>query len=139
MRTQARSTACPLCGTQLGLTVDDQWVPFALDEYREHSLTRLAPNPLAMTAPDTCVACGGAGMTREPQPAEPSSANPVHNRDTGVEPAPRFASDPEIKLAEQLRHRLEERYLAPSAADARLCQIDGRAGQDRSRRCSSTA
>jgi len=39
----------------------------------------------------------------------------LHNRDTGVEPAPRFASDAEIKLAEQLRHQLEERYLAPSA------------------------
>ena len=102
MRTQARSTACPLCGTQLGLTVDDQWVPFALDEYREHSLTRLAPNARVMAAPDTCVACGGAGTTREPPPAEPSS--------------PRFASDAEIKLAEQLRHQLEERYLAPSAA-----------------------
>jgi len=39
-----------------------------------------------------------------------------HNRDTGVELAPRFASDAEIKLAEQLRHQLEERYLGPSAA-----------------------
>jgi hypothetical protein len=37
------------------------------------------------------------------------------NRDTGVELAPMFASDAEIKLAEQLRHQLEERYFGPSA------------------------
>jgi len=39
-----------------------------------------------------------------------------HNHDASVEPAPRFASDAEIALAEQLRHRLEERLLGPSAA-----------------------
>jgi hypothetical protein len=33
----------------------------------------------------------------------------------GVEPAPSFASDGDIKLAEQLRHQLEERYLKSSA------------------------
>jgi hypothetical protein len=31
------------------------------------------------------------------------------------EPAPRFASDAEIALAEQLRRQLEERYFGPSA------------------------
>ena len=44
----------------------------------------------------------------------------LHNHDTGVEPAPRFATDAEIKLAEQLRHQLEERYLGPSAAPTPL-------------------
>jgi len=39
--------------------------------------------------------------------------------DSGVEAQPRFASDAEIKLAEQLRHQLEERYLSPSAAPSR--------------------
>ena len=36
--------------------------------------------------------------------------------DAGTEPAPTFASDAEIKLAEQLRRQLEERYLGSSAA-----------------------
>ena len=40
----------------------------------------------------------------------------LHNYETGVEPAPRFPSDAEIALAEQLRHQLEERYLGASAA-----------------------
>jgi hypothetical protein len=44
----------------------------------------------------------------------------LHNHATSVEPAPRFATDAEIELAEQLRYRLEERYLAPSAAPAFL-------------------
>jgi hypothetical protein len=38
------------------------------------------------------------------------------NYDTGFEPAPRFASDAEIGLAEQLRRQLEERYFGASAA-----------------------
>jgi hypothetical protein len=38
------------------------------------------------------------------------------NRDTGFEPVPRFASEAEIKLAEQLRHQLEERYFGRAAA-----------------------
>jgi hypothetical protein len=38
------------------------------------------------------------------------------NDDTGFEPAPSFASDAEIELAEQLRRQLEERYFGPSAA-----------------------
>jgi hypothetical protein len=37
---------------------------------------------------------------------------PRHTLDAPDEPAPAFASDAEIKLAEQLRHRIEERYLA---------------------------
>jgi hypothetical protein len=39
-----------------------------------------------------------------------------YNTDTIGDPAPRFATDAEIEIAEQLRHQLEERYLAPSAA-----------------------
>ena len=37
------------------------------------------------------------------------------NHDTDVDPAPTFATDAEIQIADQLRHQLEERYLAPSA------------------------
>ena len=33
----------------------------------------------------------------------------------GFDPAPQFASDAEIELAEQLRRRLEERYFGASA------------------------
>ena len=32
------------------------------------------------------------------------------DRDTIIEPAPRYASDAEIELAQRLRHQLEERY-----------------------------
>ena len=39
----------------------------------------------------------------------------LHNHDASVEPAPAFASDAEIALAEQLRHQLEERYLGSPA------------------------
>ena len=53
---------------------------------------------------------------------------PLHNRDPGVEPTPRFASDAEIKLAEQLRYQLEERYLGPSAARSPL---QARSGEGR--------
>ena len=35
--------------------------------------------------------------------------------DAGFEPTPRFASDAEIELAEQLRRQLEERYFGASA------------------------
>lgn len=39
---------------------------------------------------------------------------PELNRpDAGGYPAPSFPSDAEIAFAEQLRHQLEERYLAP--------------------------
>jgi hypothetical protein len=38
----------------------------------------------------------------------------LHNNDAGFEPAPRFASDADIELAEQLRYRLEQRYFGPS-------------------------
>lgn len=40
----------------------------------------------------------------------------LHNHDTDSDPAPSFATDAEIELADQLRHQLEERYLAPSAS-----------------------
>jgi hypothetical protein len=52
----------------------------------------------------------------------------LHNHDPGVEPTPRFASDAEIRLAEQLRHQLEERYLGPSAARSPL---QARSGEGR--------
>jgi hypothetical protein len=42
----------------------------------------------------------------------------LYNRDTDGYPAPSFATDAEIEFAEQLRHQLEERYLAPSAPSA---------------------
>lgn len=34
----------------------------------------------------------------------------LRTHDIEVEPAPRYASDAEIALAQQLRHQLEERY-----------------------------
>ena len=52
----------------------------------------------------------------------------LHNRDASVEPTPRFASDAEIKLAEQLRYQLEERYFGPSAARSPL---QARSGEGR--------
>jgi hypothetical protein len=39
----------------------------------------------------------------------------LYNRDGGSEPAVNFATCAEIALADQLRHQLEERYLARSA------------------------
>jgi len=39
----------------------------------------------------------------------------LHNFDAIGDPPPAFATDAEIEIAEQLRHRLEERYLAPSS------------------------
>ena len=44
----------------------------------------------------------------------------LHNLDTSVEPTPRFASDAEIQLAEQMRYLLEERYFGPSAIPSPL-------------------
>jgi hypothetical protein len=40
----------------------------------------------------------------------------LHNRETNCDPAPCFPTDAEIEIADRLRHQLEERYLAPSAA-----------------------
>jgi len=40
----------------------------------------------------------------------------LHDTDAIGDPAPRFATDAEIQIAVRLRHQLEERYLAPSAA-----------------------
>jgi hypothetical protein len=40
--------------------------------------------------------------------------------DAIVEPAPLYASDADIELAQQLRHQLEERYLGPSEAPSPL-------------------
>lgn len=38
-----------------------------------------------------------------------------HNHDTGGDPAPTFATDAEIEIADHLRHQLEKRYLGLSA------------------------
>lgn len=43
---------------------------------------------------------------------------PLQTLNAPDEPAPAFASDAEIKLAEQLRHRIEERYLGAHTAPA---------------------
>jgi hypothetical protein len=40
----------------------------------------------------------------------------LHNHGTNGDPVPSFATSAEIEFAEQLRHQLEERWLAPSAA-----------------------
>jgi hypothetical protein len=42
------------------------------------------------------------------------------DHDAIVEPAPLYASDAEIALAQRLRHQLEERYLGPSEAPSPL-------------------
>ena len=39
----------------------------------------------------------------------------LHNQGTNADPVPCFTTNAEIELAEQLRHQLEERWLAPSA------------------------
>jgi hypothetical protein len=39
----------------------------------------------------------------------------VHNHHTDADPAPSFATDAEIQIADQLRHQLEEQRLARSA------------------------
>jgi hypothetical protein len=44
----------------------------------------------------------------------------LQNRDTNGDPAPSFATDADIEFAGQLRHQLEERYLAPPVATAAL-------------------
>lgn len=46
--------------------------------------------------------------------------NHFSDRDASVEPAPLYASDADIELAQQLRHQLEERYLGPSQAPSPL-------------------
>ena len=38
-----------------------------------------------------------------------------YSRDTNGDPAAAYTTEAEIAIADQLRHRLEERYLAPSA------------------------
>ncbi len=38
-----------------------------------------------------------------------------YNRDTNGDPAAAYTTEAEIEIADQLRHRLEERYLAPTA------------------------
>jgi hypothetical protein len=44
----------------------------------------------------------------------------LYNRDTNGDPAACFATAAEIEIAEQLRHQLEERYLAPFAPPSPL-------------------
>jgi hypothetical protein len=43
-----------------------------------------------------------------------------HNHDASIEPAPSFASEADIALAQQLRRQLEERYFGSSAEHAGL-------------------
>jgi hypothetical protein len=47
------------------------------------------------------------------------------DRDANVEPAPLYASDADIELAQRLRHQLEERYLGPSEAPSPLRYRNG--------------
>jgi hypothetical protein len=49
------------------------------------------------------------------------------SHDAGFEPAPQFASDAEIELADQLRRQLEERYFGSSAPPS---TPPGRSGKD---------
>jgi len=44
----------------------------------------------------------------------------LYKHDTDGDPAVSFATDAEIEIADQLRHRLEERYLASSAPSSPL-------------------
>jgi len=46
--------------------------------------------------------------------------NRLPDRDANVEPAPLYASDADIELAQRLRHQLEERYLGSSEAPSTL-------------------
>jgi hypothetical protein len=46
--------------------------------------------------------------------------NQSSDYDAIVEPAPLYASDADIELAQQLRHKLEERYLGLSEAPSPL-------------------
>jgi hypothetical protein len=46
--------------------------------------------------------------------------NQLPDRDASFDPAPLYASDADIELAQRLRHQLEERYLGPSAAPSPL-------------------
>jgi hypothetical protein len=51
----------------------------------------------------------------------------LYNHDSSDdEPAASFATDAEIEIADQLRHQLEERYLAPSAPSS---PSQGRSGE----------
>lgn len=44
----------------------------------------------------------------------------LYNHDNNGDPAVSFATDAEIEIADQLRHQLEEKYLAPSAPSSPL-------------------
>jgi hypothetical protein len=75
MLKRQRTTSCPLCGTHLGATVGDQWVPMALDEYREHASMQWVPDPTAKAAPESCVACGSSRQKPGPVPQMSSDAH----------------------------------------------------------------
>jgi hypothetical protein len=51
---------------------------------------------------------------------EPDMRKVLPPQDINGEPTPKFASDAEIELAEQLRHKLEKRYFEESAAPPSL-------------------
>ena len=44
----------------------------------------------------------------------------LSDREASVEPAPLYASDADIELAQRLRHQLEQRYLGASEAPSPL-------------------
>jgi len=46
--------------------------------------------------------------------------NQLPDREASVEPAPLYASDADIELAQRLRRQLEQRYLGPSEAPSPL-------------------
>ena len=76
MRTQARSTSCPLCGTPLGATVEGCWVPMSLDEYREYALTRMKELTAPLSA-DRCIGCHAALDRPKRELPSVRSASPV--------------------------------------------------------------
>ena len=44
----------------------------------------------------------------------------LYNRDANSDPPVAFATDAEIEIADQLRHQIEKRYLAPSELSPQL-------------------
>ena len=51
----------------------------------------------------------------------------LYKHGSSGEPAASFATDAEIEIADQLRHQLEERYLAPSAPSSPSHERSGEA------------
>ena len=73
MRTQIRLTKCPLCGSELGMVLGDEWTPMTLDEYRDYSATQIIPHPRTTSAPDACIVCWTPpGDAANPRPVRPT-------------------------------------------------------------------